>query len=142
MHKKTKFKPVRLLYFAALFLTGAVGYGCIELLWRGYTHWTMLTAGGICFAVYYKLCEDEKNMPFLKKCFFGAFLITCIELMFGTVINVLLQWNVWDYSDMPLNYYGQICIQFFILWFLLCIPLTLLCDKIKNLNIKKRSDFR
>ena len=30
-----------------LFSIGAMGYGLIEILWRGYTHWSMLTAGGI-----------------------------------------------------------------------------------------------
>ena len=28
---------------------GAVGYGIIEVLFRGYTHWSMLIAGGLCF---------------------------------------------------------------------------------------------
>ena len=32
-----------------LFGIGALGYGLIEILWRGYTHYSMLTAGGICF---------------------------------------------------------------------------------------------
>ena len=36
-------------------------------------------------------------------------------------------WNVWDYSDMPLNLYGQICLPFTGLWFLLCIPAFGIC---------------
>ena len=35
-----------------LFSIGAMGYGLIEILWRGYTHWSMLTAGGICFMFF------------------------------------------------------------------------------------------
>ena len=115
-----------------LFLYGGLGYGIVELFWRGHTHWTMLLAGGACFSVYYKLCEDEKNMPFFIKCAIGAVLITAIELMFGTVVNVWLHWNVWDYSAMPFHFYGQICLPFFALWFFLCIPLTKLCDTLRH----------
>ena len=34
-----------------LFFVGAFGYGQIELLYRGYTHWTMLAAGGVILLV-------------------------------------------------------------------------------------------
>lgn len=132
MKKQLKSMTIHLFKNSILFLLGAVGYGITEILWRGHTHWTMLLAGGICFTFYYKLCEDEKNMPFLIKCFIGAILITCIELIFGTVINIGLGWNVWDYSHIPMNFYGQICLPFFILWFLLCIPLTFLCEVLKK----------
>ncbi len=115
-----------------IFSAGALGYGLLELLWRGRTHWTMLLAGGICFYIYYKLCEDEKNMPLFKKCALGALIITCIELIFGTVFNVSLSMDVWDYSNLPFNFHGQICVPFFILWFFLCIPLTFLCDKLQK----------
>ena len=115
-----------------LFLIGSLGYGVVELLWRGYTHWTMLLAGGICFSIYYKLCEDAKNMPFFIKWGMGALLITAVELIFGTIVNVWLNWGVWDYSSMPFHFYGQICLPFFALWFFLCIPLTKLCDVLRS----------
>lgn len=114
------------------FVLGAVGYGVLELLWRGYTHWSMLLAGGICFCAYYTLCRDSKGMPLFLKCFFGAVLITSVELIFGTLVNVVLGMSVWDYTDLPFHFYGQICLPFFILWFLLCIPLTLFCDALRK----------
>ncbi|MBQ4087053.1 MAG: hypothetical protein IJC78_02255 [Clostridia bacterium] len=110
------------------FFFGAAGYGVLELLWRGRTHWSMLLAGGICFLVYYKLCRDSQHMPLFVKCLLGASLITSVELMFGTVVNVMLGMNVWDYTNLPFHFFGQVCLPFFILWFLLCVPLTLLCD--------------
>lgn len=36
---------------ALLFLIGGALYYCIEILWRGYSHWTMAVVGGICFVV-------------------------------------------------------------------------------------------
>lgn len=34
-----------------LFLIGGCLYYCIEILWRGHSHWTMAVVGGICFLV-------------------------------------------------------------------------------------------
>ena len=33
---------------AAIFSTGALGYSLLEILARGYTHWTMTILGGLC----------------------------------------------------------------------------------------------
>ena len=32
-----------------LFLIGSFGYGSLELLWRGFTHWTMALTGGLAY---------------------------------------------------------------------------------------------
>lgn len=123
------------VFHVVLFLAGAVGYGLLELLWRGYTHWSMLLAGGVCLSIYYRLCVDAPKTPLLTKCFLGAVIITCVELIFGTVVNVLLHLDVWNYTNLPFHFFGQICLPFFGLWFLLCIPLTSLCNGIyKSIN--------
>lgn len=44
-------------------------------------------------------------------------IITGIELIFGIAFNIILKEQVWDYSNMPLNLFGQICIPFSIAWF-------------------------
>ena len=36
-----------------LFLFGGVGYGLVELIWRGRTHPSMVITGGICFLLVY-----------------------------------------------------------------------------------------
>ena len=41
----------------------------------------------------------------------------------GIVVNRILKWNVWDYSDRILNVIGQICPRFAMYWFLLNLPL-------------------
>ena len=60
-------------------------------------------------------------------CRCGALLITALEFTVGVADNLVMGWNVWDYSDMPLNLYGQICLPFTGLWFLLCIPAFGIC---------------
>ena len=36
-----------------VFALGSILYGLTEILWRGWTHWTMLLCGGICFTLMY-----------------------------------------------------------------------------------------
>ena len=56
----------------------------------------------------------------------GSCIATVIEFISGLIINVWLGLDVWDYSNLPLNVMGQICLPFSIIWFfmsLLCIVL-------------------
>ena len=51
----------------------------------------------------------------------------------GFFVNILLAWNVWDYSDQAIHLFGQICPLYSALWFLLCIPCLYLCRAIRRL---------
>ncbi|NCC69402.1 MAG: hypothetical protein EOM14_14665, partial [Clostridia bacterium] len=106
-------------------------YGAIELLWRGRTHWTMLIAGGISFSVMY-LIATRSNWTLPQKWICSAAVITTLEFVIGSIVNIRLGWNVWDYSGRPFNLYGQICLLYSVLWFLLAIPGTALCKLIKQ----------
>ena len=114
-----------------LFLIGAAGYGLIEIIWRGYTHWTMGIAGGICGVIVGYFNEFCPNMSMRNQCFLGTFLILLIEYIAGYILNIKLGLNIWDYSDLPLNINGQICLPFAILWFLLTILITYIDDFIR-----------
>ncbi len=99
-----------------LFLLGALGYGGIELLWRGRTHGAMLLAGGICFLLFVRLEERHSHLPRLYRVVLAALSVTAVELVFGVVCNLLLGWHVWDYSRVPLNFLGQICLPYTVAW--------------------------
>lgn len=104
----------------SLFLIGGVLYLTIELLWRGYSHWTMFLVGGFCFILLGLINEIFTfSMPLYLQMLAGMDVITLVELLSGYIINVKLGWNVWDYSDMPLNFFGQICVPYMGLWFFL-----------------------
>ena len=123
-----KFKSEKIL----LFSIGAIGYGLLEILWRGYTHWSMLTAGGICFVFFAKLGEKLKNTALFIKAIIGCAFITSIEFIFGLIFNIILKKNVWDYSKMPLNFCGQICALYSLFWLIISIifiPLACLVSK-------------
>lgn len=104
-----------------IFSIGACGYGLIEVLWRGYTHWSMLGAGGLSFLGLSAISTRMKKAGLLLKAIAGSGLITSIEFIFGVFFNIILKKNVWDYSRMPLNIRGQICAAYSFLWMLLCI---------------------
>ena len=115
-----------------LFSFGAIGYGLLEVLWRGYTHPSMLTAGGICFTFFAKLSEKMKNFGIIRKAIIASGFVTAIELIFGIIFNIILKRNVWDYSKLPLNLGGQICVVYSLIWALISIPCIPLAGFIKR----------
>lgn len=115
-----------------VFLVGASGYGTIEILWRGYTHWSMLIAGGVCLLLLYKVFSYLKSSTIITKCLLGGLIITTIELIAGALVNLELGMDVWDYSKIPFNLYGQVCLLYSFLWVLLCVPVVYLCRRLKS----------
>ena len=117
-------KFLQILFKSIILLTiGAGIYYGIEVLWRGYSHPTMLAAGAICFIAIGMLNDTifEWDMSFTSQMFLSGVVVTAIELMFGLILNVWLGLRVWDYSDQYLNFMGQICIAYFGLWQLLSV---------------------
>ena len=117
-------------YFSE-FIVGGLLYGAAEIIWRGWTHWTMLICGGLCFTLMYLISSLEFGL--LKKCFLSAVAITTVEYFTGRLVNLRLGMMVWDYSDMPFHLSGQICPQFSLLWLLLSLPGLYLCSALRRL---------
>lgn len=105
-----------------LFFVGGFLYVIIENIWRGHSHWTMFLLGGLCFVLLGIINEVIPwGMALWKQVLIGTTMITILEFFTGCIVNLLLKWNVWDYSTMPLNLLGQICVPYIFLWF----PLSL-----------------
>ena len=98
---------------------GGLVYVLIEIFWRGHSHWTMAVLGGVCFVAIGLLNEVWPKMPVLLQMALGALIVTVAELVTGLIVNVWLGWQVWDYSHLPLNFMGQICLPFTAAWFAL-----------------------
>ena len=109
-----------------IFITGALGYCLLEILWRGYTHPSMGIAGGLCLIGIYYISKFRYSR--LLRAFFSTLLITTTELIFGFILNIILNLNVWDYSQTPFNFMGQVCLPFSLLWFVLSYVLILIID--------------
>ena len=104
----------------SIFIIGGLGYGLIETLFSGATHWSMLLTGGAVLLTFYYLNRQFKSAPIFLKALGGAAVITLYELAVGVVVNLWLGMNVWDYSRLSGDLWGQICPLFTFLWFILC----------------------
>lgn len=122
----------KLKKYMLFFALGGAGYAVLELLWRGRTHWTMVIAGGLCFSMFSLVAERFRGIGLIPKALLCALGITVVEFAFGIVFNMLLDMNVWDYSDMPFNFMGQICLYFSFLWCVLAVLFLPLAEFINN----------
>lgn len=118
--------------YAIIYTMGALGYGLLEILWRGYTHWSMTVTGGLCFVILYRLNAQKRHWPFWQKCAAGALAVTLVEFAVGCVVNLGLGWHVWDYSAQPFSLLGQVCLGFALLWLLLCVPIFALAELLRH----------
>ena len=98
--------------FLGLFTLGGSAYVGLELLWRGKSHPSMFVAGGLSFLLLGKL--GECKLPYPVKPVAGAGMVTAVELGTGLLVN--RDYRVWDYRRLPMNYRGQICLPFSLLW--------------------------
>lgn len=126
----------KLLAHIPIAVIGGLVYMGIEILWRGHTHWTMGVLGGVCFALIGLLDEWQDHPPMLLQMVQGAAIVTALELLVGLIVNRWLGWNVWDYSDMPGNLWGQVCPQFAAAW----LGLSWAAVKVENLMHKWLGD--
>ena len=100
-----------------VFVLGGIANGAMEILFRGYTHWTMVLTGGACILTFYLLSDWMMSMPLVAAALVGAAIITLYEFSVGYIVNVRLGWDVWDYSREKFNVMGQICPMFSHVWF-------------------------
>ena len=115
-----------------LFMVGGGIYSLIEIGYRGHTHWTMFIVGGVCFILLGLINElIPWDLALVCQMLMGGALITGVEFITGVIVNLILGWGVWDYSHMPLNVLGQICLPFSLLWCLVSAVGIVLDDYIR-----------
>lgn len=118
-----KDKIIQVLYkYLLFFLLGGAVYFVIELLWRGYSHYTMFMLGGLCFILIGLINEYFPWDMYIEiQTLIGTLVVLILEFVCGCIINLWWGWHIWDYSNMPLNVLGQICLPFALIW----IPIVL-----------------
>lgn len=115
-----------------LFSLGGILYCLIEMLWRGYTHQSMFFVGGICFVLVGLINElFTFDIPLIIQMVISGAIITLVEFVSGCILNIYLGLNVWDYSNMPFNILGQVCLTYSMLWVLLSLLAIILDDYIR-----------
>lgn len=111
-----------------LWTWGGTVYFLLEVVWKTIRNepeqisWTMLVLAVIlCVAVERCGYQIPWDCPLWAQAISCAALVTVVEFFAGLLLNVKLGLHIWDYSHLPGNIMGQVCPQFFIVWFLLCL---------------------
>ena len=112
----------KLSKYIFLWAMGGCLYYSFELIFRGFSHWTMFVLGGSCFLFIYiqgKIVK-WKDSVFIQviRC---IIFVTSMEFITGIIVNKWLDLNVWDYSRLPFQLFGQICLPFMIIFSGLCV---------------------
>ena len=116
-----------------LFSIGGAIYLMIEVIWRYLmnrpdTHWTMFIVGGLAFLIIGSINEYFTwEIPIWLQSIIGTIAVTVLEFISGCVLNIWLGLNIWNYSNMPLNLFGQICVPFMVAWIIL-VTIAIIVD--------------
>lgn len=120
-----------ILKYITLFFIGSIVYMTMEIMWKGETHWTMGVLGGICLIIIGLINELFSDIPLLYQGFIGSIIITFLEYFSGMLLNVKLGLGIWDYSMLPWNVDGQVCLYFSIIWIFVSMFASILDDAIR-----------
>lgn len=107
----------RLSEYLFLWAVGGSIYYSFEMVFRGFSHWSMFILGGICFVFFavqgkVLLWQDPLWLQIIRCMVF----VTSMEFITGIIVNKWLHMHVWDYSRLPFHLFGQICIPFIIIF--------------------------
>lgn len=118
-----------LLYF---FIYGIMGW-CAEVAFaavkerrfvnRGFLNGPICPiygVGVVMVVVFLEPFEDQWLLLYLA----SAVLVTLIEGMTGYVLDKLFHHKWWDYSELPLNIGGYVCLLFSVVWGVACVVIV------------------
>ena len=123
----------RNLEYLCIALFGAAAYGSIEIMWRGYTHPSMVITGGLCILMIHMINHGLSQLKRPVRWILCSLGITAVEFIVGVIVNIVLKLNVWDYSGELFNILGQVCPAFTFAWLLLSVPACYFSDLVKKL---------
>ena len=94
--------------------------------------WTMLVVA-ILLCVPVERCGAELpwQCPLWCQALCCAVMVTSVEFLVGLILNLWLGLCVWDYSHLPFNVCGQICLQFSLIWWALCFAFIPVFDYLR-----------
>ena len=107
--------------YAFLWGLGGCLYYSFELLFRGFSHWTMFLLGGIsllfCTIQGQILRWEDPLWIQILRC---TVFVVSLEFITGIIVNKWMGLAIWDYTGLPLQLFGQICLPFAVIFSGLC----------------------
>lgn len=132
------YKKSILKYFILWWIFGST-YCSLEIIFRCRSNFSMILLGGLCGLLIGAINNIFPwEMSLAKQGVIGACIVTVLEFVTGCIVNIWLGWNVWDYSNMPLNILGQVCLPFSLLWILLSIVCIIVDDYLRYLMFNEQ----
>lgn len=120
------------LKLLVLAVIGGAIYVGIEMLWRGHSHPSMFILGGLCFVSIGLINElFPWELGIVWQALIGGTMVTCLEFITGVIVNIWLKLGVWDYSGLPLNILGQVCLPFYFAWVCLSVVAIVFDDYLR-----------
>lgn len=111
-----------------LWTWGGTLYFLLEVAYKTLTghperiSWTMLVLTVVlCIPVERAGYQLPWECPLWLQALACAALVTVTEFAAGCALNLWLGLGIWDYSDLPCNLLGQICLPFSVVWWVLCL---------------------
>ena len=112
----------RISEYLFLWAVGGCMYYGFEVLFRGFSHWSMFLLGGVCFLFLFiqgKMVHWQD--PLWRQTLRCLVFVTAMEFITGIIVNKWLGMQVWDYSELPFQLLGQICLPFMVIFSGLCV---------------------
>ena len=112
----------KILEYGFLWFFGGSIYYSLETLFRGFSHISMFILGGVCmmfFAFQGRAVNWSESL--LKQGLRCTIFIISGEFITGIFVNKQLKLMIWDYTNMPIHLFGQICLPFAVLFYCLSI---------------------
>lgn len=106
------------LTYLLTFIVSGGAYCSIELMYRARTHYSMFFCSGMSVIILLFIYRQNPSVSPLLFGLYSTAVITAFEFIFGLIFNLWLDEKVWDYSNMPLNILGQVCLPFSVIWFI------------------------
>ena len=76
--------------------------------------------------------QAASNDTVRRQALMGGGVITLAELGAGLILNVWLKLDIWDYSRLPGNLWGQVCLKYALLWVVLAGTAIVLFDWMRH----------
>lgn len=115
---------------STLFTIGGLSYYLIEVVWRGYSHWSMYIVGGLAFILIGGINEYLSwDTNFFKQCLIATIAVLILEFIAGCILNIWLGLDIWYYDKLHILH--QISLPFAFVWYGLSAIAIILDDYLR-----------